>query len=195
MSADDYVAELVANRSPNLPFLRSIRKEKARGTRPWPSSRLIGTGTEPPFELRARLLDKVAELVDENVYGRSDMCLQFAALLTRALARIGISAAAKTGKASYRKQSDQLFTWDHAWVEYDGYVIDGNVDSMCENPKVDEGVDPSPFWGRREDIPDDRRFDFESSTPWVDDEDVDAWWPRLSDWLDAEVVNATDSEP
>jgi len=195
MTADDYVARLVADRAPTLPVLRRIRNEKARGTRPRPSSRMIGDATLPTLELQARLLDKIAELVDENVFGRSEMCLQFAALLAKALTSLGITAAAKRGNARYRKPNGEWFGWNHAWIEYDNCVVDGNVDSMCENPLVDQGVDPSPFWGHRNGIPEDRQYDFASSTSWSGDEDSETWWLRLHDWLKVEILNAARDGP
>jgi hypothetical protein len=194
MSADEYVKQLVAQKAPSLPLLRRIREEKARSIRPCPSARLSGEATRPPGELRARLLDKVAELVDENVFGRSEMCLQFAALLAKALRLQGITAEAKKGRARYVKLVGQWFTWDHAWVEYDDCVVDGNVDTMRENPLVDDGVDPPPFWGCRDEIPDSRQYDFSSCVPWCGDEDVEAWWPRLDEWLRNELGNTAGYE-
>lgn len=189
MSADEYVARLVAAQDPTLALLRRIRREKARAARPRPSTRMLGEMTLPELELRTRLLDKIAELVDENVFGRSEMCLQFAALLARALVFLGIAAEAKRGKASYRKPNGEWFTWDHAWVEYDECVVDGNVDTMRENPVVHQGVDPPPFWGRRDGIPEGRQYDFASSTSWPGDQDSEVWWPRLHEWLNVEVLN------
>ena len=189
ISADEYVKRLVAQKAPSLSLLRRIREEKARAVRPRPSAHLIGEAIRPPRELRARLLDKVADLVDENVFGRSEMCLHFATLLAKALRLQGITAESKKGRARYIKLDGQWFTWDHAWVEYDDCVVDGNVDTMRENPLVDNGVDPPPFWGRSDEIPDNRQYDFSSCVPWDGDEDVEAWWPLLAEWLPDELGN------
>jgi hypothetical protein len=36
--------------------------------------------------------------------------------------------------------------------------IDGNVDSMIENPYVPYGINPSPYWGNIATLPSDRKF-------------------------------------
>ncbi len=52
-------------------------------------------------DVREKLLDKVAALVDENVVGRSDMCLQFANLLNRALVHLKFPSRAVVGIGIY----------------------------------------------------------------------------------------------
>jgi len=201
LSADEYVRQVVIPTGGQpLAELRRIRQEKAQGKRPLPSERMIGEASFPSREVQLKLVDKVAELVDENVFGRSEMCLQFAALLAKALTLLGCDATAKRGTALYRKLGGDWFTWDHAWVEYGECVVDANVDSMRENPLVDKDVDPASFWGQRDRIPDDRRFEFASATSWPGDEDSEYWWPRLEEWLRTEVSRsemgvAISSEP
>ena len=188
LTADEYAKQVVIPAGgPPLAQLRRIRQEKAQGKRPRPSARMIGEASPPQREVQLKLVDKVAELVDENVFGRSEMCLQFAALLAKALTLLGFDATAKRGTARYRKPGGGWFSWDHAWVEYGECVVDANVDSMRENLLVDEGVDPASFWGQRDRIPDDRQIGFASATFWPGDEDSEYWWPRLEEWLRTEV--------
>src|SRR4051812_47351385 len=70
-----------------------IRASKEGGQRRRPSSRAIFVQPGPTPDWRPALLDKVAALVDENVFGRSEMCLQFAALLRSGLYLLGIKAS------------------------------------------------------------------------------------------------------
>jgi transglutaminase superfamily protein len=179
-TVDEFIAMLVdAGESDILERLRRLRSAKAHGLRLMPSARLISTGDSPDVETRRRFVDTVAVLVDENLFGRSEMCIQFAALLARALRGLGISAEARMGRARYRRPDRAWFEWDHAWVVYDDQIVDGNVDSMSENPRVDAGVDPSPFWGPVAALPDDRQIELRRFRRAFEDEDVRAWWPRL----------------
>ena len=59
-----------------------IRKQKKNGERPLPSETLIDNSDLLNSEFRKVLIDKVASLVDENLFGRSEMCQQFAMLLS-----------------------------------------------------------------------------------------------------------------
>ena len=61
---------------------------------------------------RAALLDKVAEMVDENLSGRSEMCLQFAELLNLALRHLGFNSFAVLGTATYLNAKEKrVFQW------------------------------------------------------------------------------------
>lgn len=168
-----------------MEVLRTLRVAKRTGTRPKPSTRLIGEELNFSINDRGMLLDKVAALVDENLFGRSDMCAHFALLLAKALELRGVQAVAKCGKVDYLKPDGTFFSWDHAWVEYDDVVIDGNVDSMVENPHVPSGMLPAPFWGTRDHIPEDRFFQFDSAEVWHGDEDTELWWLRLQPKLNS----------
>lgn len=135
----------------------------------------------PPFKDQKTLLDTIAKLVDENLFGRSEMCIQFALLLSIALCRLGYDAKAYKGKASYLKPDTTWFEWEHSWVIYNDIIIDGNVDSMIENPTIPDGLDPSPYWGKLKDLPNDRKFDLENSKI-IDskiDSDLGIWIPDL----------------
>ncbi len=99
-------------------------------------------------EARAELLDKIAELVDENYAGRSEMCLQLADLLHRALSHLRFPSRRVIGVAIYYDGNNvEIFRWKHAWVRVGEEVIDGNVDSLGENPRVPKLVQLSPYWG------------------------------------------------
>jgi len=138
-------------------LLKTINNQKSSGTRPHPSIRVISMGEVPSEKIRKTLLDICAQLVDENWAGRSEMCIYFAVLMRNALSKIGIDASVHIGEAKYIS-SDKSFTWDHAWVTYDDYIIDGNVDSMIENPMIPIGIDPDPYWGPINILPKDRNF-------------------------------------
>ncbi len=124
---------------------KRIRTQKQEGTRPLPSSSLkdrsaLLTGTQ-----RVKILDTVAALVDKNLFGRSEMCIQFADLLHRALAHLQLPARAVIGTAIYYARGKEVFRWPHAWVRVDKEVIDGNVDSMVEHPLVPATVPVAPY--------------------------------------------------
>ena len=66
---------------------------------------------------REKLLDAVAALVDENYAGRSEMCLQFADLLHRALTHLNFPSRAAVGTARYfSPEGREIYRWLHAWV-------------------------------------------------------------------------------
>ena len=139
---------------------------------------------------RKKLLDTVAALVDENFAGRSDMCLQFAELLDRALSHLKFASRRAVGVASYYgTKGDEIFRWQHAWVRVGGEVIDGNVDCLGENPLVPKTVAVAPYWGPITQVPDDRFLREEHGLPLPPDVDVnDIWWPELEKWIDREIL-------
>src|ERR1039457_98787 len=96
LSVEEYVRRSPAERQTAI---ARIRGEKEAGTRSLPSATLIDRSALLTAEQRRSMLDKVASLVDENVCGRSDMCLQFASLLEHALKYMGLPARAVGGKA------------------------------------------------------------------------------------------------
>jgi hypothetical protein len=139
-------------------------------------------------DARKRLLDKVADLVDENLFGRSEMCMQFADLLTLALTHLELEARAVLGTAIYYSGGNEIFRWSHAWVRVGHEVIDGNVDSLVENPLIPSAVHVAPFWGPITATPSDRRLREEHGKRLPPDSDVlNLWWPELRIWLDKEV--------
>ena len=85
MTADHYL-----ERCPELkPIATEIRRQKEAGERAFPSMVLVDKSSMLTKDVRETLLDKVAALVDENVVSCSDMCLQFANPLNRALLHRG----------------------------------------------------------------------------------------------------------
>jgi hypothetical protein len=129
-------------------MIHKIRNEKAAGTRCLPSTLLVDASLLLTPSHRAALLDSVATLVDQNLCGRSDMCQQSADLLQRALAYLKFPARAAVGTATYYSQDGaNLFSWLHAWVRIGDEVIDGNTDSLFENPTVPKAV-ASPLLGK-----------------------------------------------
>jgi hypothetical protein len=135
---------------------------------------------------RALLIDKVASLVDENVSGRSDMCIQFADLLSRALKHVSISARAALGICIYYQEGKEIFRWKHAWVRAGEEIIDGNVDALDENPLVPPLVKVRPYWGLVNEVPRDRRLREERGATLPPDSDITTiWWPELKAWLDS----------
>jgi hypothetical protein len=109
-----------------------IRQQKVAGNRMRPSTTLLDRSTLLTPRFRGELLEKVAGLVDEDLAGRSEMCVQFADLLWRSLVHLKLPARPAVGTASYYgAQSKQLFQWRHAWVRIGKEVIDGNVDCFA----------------------------------------------------------------
>jgi len=174
------------------PMIRRMRQEKVAGIRPRPSQHLHSTGDSPNLPTRRKLLDKVAALVDENASGRSDMCRQFAVLMKRALVEMGFDAKSFGGRARYNDPDGggRPWEWNHAWVQYGdpAVVVDGNVDTMNENPLVPFSSSPTSYWGPAGQHPD---RSFMNGTPGYDpgDSDIDQiWWPDLKQWLVDEVL-------
>jgi hypothetical protein len=168
-------------------MVEEIRRQKCAGVRSRPSTTLIDRSTVLTKEHRPRLLDAVAALVDENYAGRSEMCLQFADLLHRALTHLQFPSRPVVGWAMYFSPDDQeLFRWKHAWVRIGEEVIDGNVDCLSENPMVPKTVSVSPYWGPFRETPGRRlREDYGAALP-ADTDVSDIWWPDLKAWLDRE---------
>jgi hypothetical protein len=139
--------------------------------------------------MRDKLLDAVAELVDENYAGRAEMCLQFAGLLHRALSHLKFPSRPVVGTAMYYgAKGDEIFRWRHAWVRVGDEVIDANVDCLAENPLVPKTVSVAPYWGPITDLPPDRRLRGEHGAVLPPDVDVDSiWWPELQQWIDREL--------
>lgn len=164
-----------------------IRAEKESGTRSKPSSALIDKSEMLTPTRRKALLDRVALFVDENLAGRSEMCIQFAALLSRGLKHMGFDSKAVTGTATYfSTKGKQVFSWNHAWIRIGREVVDGNSDSLSENIMVPETVHAAPYWGPIKDVP--GRFLHENGYVQDDSDVVNIWWPELKDWLENEFL-------
>lgn len=178
----------------NLPselrdLVYKIREQKRSNNRLIPSSNLVDHSEILSQVERGKLLDKVAELVDENLFGRSEMCSQFANLLNLALNHLGISSKAVLGKAVYySSKGKELFQWEHAWVRIGREVIDGNVDSLFENPRVPKAINIKPYWGPINMTPNDRRLKENRGKTLPDDKDVsELWWPELRSWIEKNI--------
>ena len=131
LSADEFLGHLPP---PFRALVLDIRAQKAAGQRPRPSTRLVDRSALLTPERRRQIVDAVATLVDENVTGRADMCLQFAMLLQRGLAHLGLPARLVLGNGIYSVGDREVFRWRRAWVRVGAEVIDGNVDAVVENP-------------------------------------------------------------
>ena len=166
-------------------IVTKIRNEKKSGQRQYPSARLIDKSSLLTEKLRRGLLDAVAGLVDENLAGRSEMCIQFAILVSQALNYMGMSSRVAVGTAIYYDaEGRKLFQWEHVWVLVGKEVIDGNVDSLYENPKVPKVVDIDPYWGPVTETPADRELSENCNCIVPPDSDVsEIWWPELREWL------------
>jgi hypothetical protein len=185
-SADQYLAM----RPPEVRgLIATIRAEKEEGKRSVPSTSLIDKSVLLTPTKRAALLDRIADLVDENLSGRSDMCLQFATLVHLALTHLNIPNDALEGTAIYFSDSgEEIFRWRHAWVRVGIEVIDGNSDSIGENPKVLPGLNAPPYWGPIKGIT-GRRWREGGGVPPHDDDVQNIWWPELKAWLDGDFRN------
>ena len=185
LSADQYVSRMP---QPIQGIVATIRAAKETDSRPWPSSTLIDYSNILTPGKRVALLNKAAELVDENVAGRSDMCLQFAALLNLSFRHLGFDSRAVSGTATYLSpKGKRVFAWHHAWVRIGREVIDGNTDSLPENIMVPDCVKAAPYWGPIKDIP-GRTL---KQDGYVDDDpDVSGvWWPDLKEWLETDFLD------
>jgi hypothetical protein len=129
LTPEQYFASLSADRQEKI---SAIRRQKVAGVRPRPSVRLNDRSSVLTAEVRQALLDWVAELVDENMFGRSEMCMQFAELLARSLLQFGTRAKGILGEARYYVDGKEVYRWPHAWVRVGNEVVDGNVDSLYE---------------------------------------------------------------
>jgi hypothetical protein len=188
VSVDDWVKRLPAEARL---IVEEIRSQKQAGTRQGPAATLIDRSAIMTKPMRDKLLDAVAALVDENYAGRAEMCLQFAALLQRALSHLNFPSRAAAGTAIYYgAKGEEIWRWQHAWVRIGNEVIDGNVDCLAENPLVPKAVSVAPYWGPIAEVPADRRLRDEQRTPPPDVDVDDIWWPELRDWLDKEFLNS-----
>ena len=69
-------------------------------------------------------------------------------------------------------------------------MIDGNVDSLGENPLVPDEVRVAPYWGPITEVPEGRRLREDSGAALPSDVDADGiWWPELKAWIDVEILN------
>ena len=193
MSADEFLSLAPA---PVQERAQQIRAQKIDGARPRPSARLVDRSALLTPGRRAKILDAVAALVDENLFGRSEMCIQFAGLLQRALVHLDLPARAVVGWAIYYSGGREIFRWQHAWVRVGEEVIDGNVDSLFENPTVPQTVDVAPYWGPIAETPADRRLRADHGQELPSDNDVsEIWWPELRASLDAISIEGVEQPP
>lgn len=89
----------------------------------------------------------------------------------------------------YDENSDELFRWNHAWVRVGEEAIDGNVDSLDENPLVPKAVRVAPYWGPIIKVPKDRRLRKHHGVALPPDVDVEKiWWPELRAWINTEML-------
>jgi len=186
MSVEEYL-----NLAPEIrPLIMEIRRQKESGSRLRPSIPLVDRSRMLTPESRMRLLDKIAALADENYAGRSEMCQQFADLLHRGLTYMQFPSRAVMGTAIYYDaQGKEVFRWNHAWVRVGEEVIDGNVDSLVENPLVPKQLLVSPYWGPITEVPEGRRLRESHGIALPSDVDVDGiWWPELKTWIDKELL-------
>ncbi len=190
MSADEFLS---LARAPVQERARQIRTQKREGSRPRPSASLVDRSALLTPKLRARILDAVAALVDENLFGRSEMCIQFAGLLQHALVHLDLPARTVVGWAIYYSGGREISRWKHAWVRVGAEVIDGNVDCLFENPMVPQAVHIAPYWGPIAETPADRRLREDHGRKLPPDDDVsEVWWPELSASLDAISIEAVE---
>lgn len=178
IDVDNFISNHTTNIQKN--FIIKIREQKEEGKRTRPSTLLLDKSEILTPDIRARLLDEIADLVDENLFGRSDMCIQFAELLSLALNYLKIDARLVLGIAIYYEGVKEIFRWKHAWVRTKDEIIDGNVDSVEENPLVPLIVKIAPYWGKLKELPKDRVLQENRNYPFKADEDVaNIWWPDL----------------
>ena len=174
-----------------------LREEKRRGTRPRPSAALLDDlATVLTPDVRRALIDHIAALVDENLFGRGEMCMQFAELLHLSLGRLKFPSRVVLGTALYFHEGREAHRWGHAWVRVGAEVIDANVDSLSENPFVPPTVRPRPYWGPIDQTPQDRRLIPNLTAALNPDDDVASiWWPELLEWIDRDLLKIAAADP
>lgn len=171
-------------------FIDDIRRQKKMEIRPLPSSKMIDHSQMFQSNNRRTLVDKVASLVDENLCGRSDMCRQYAELMEKSLTYLGYFPRIVIGTASYFDPKGRLkYKWPedgHDWIIVGDELIDGNIDSIIENPAVPGALKVYPYWGKISDIPADRVYvENKLAMKRKPDSDVEnIWWPDLRKWLE-----------
>jgi len=116
-------------------------------------------------EKRKQLLDAIATVLDDHdplKAGRHEMCMHFAILLRDTLNKAGYQAKVFWGIVRYYNNDDRskYFGLHHAWVEVGNEIIDGNADSLINNPIIDPDlcIRPVAFWGIKSHVPEDRAF-------------------------------------
>ncbi len=183
ISVDEYIAMMPAAMRQ---LVSEIRGKKLKGERLLPSRSLIDHSALLTKGHRDDLLDAIAVLVDENYVGRAEMCIQFADLLNRALTHLRFPSRPVVGTAMYYDSAGkEIFRWTHAWVRIGDEVIDGNVDSLSENPVVPDAVCIAPYWGPIAQTPPDRKLREKHGEVLPPDVDVEqTWWPELRNLLD-----------
>jgi len=93
------------------------------------------------------------------LFGRAEMCMQFAELLTCSLAHLHFRARICHWHVYLLcPMATRFFRWQHAWVRVEQEVIDGNIDSLFENPMVPAVVKVFAVLGSRLRHSPDRRL-------------------------------------
>ena len=136
---------------------QKIYKEKIDHKRPKPSDKFIDKGSHLTVEKRKYIIDLAGRLCDEDFGGRSLLCQQFAILVKHMLKKEGLNSTIYTGTVKYFNDSKE-FVWTHFWIEVEDEIIDCNVDSMIDNSLVPAYLEPSNFWGPKNNTPNDRIF-------------------------------------
>jgi|GEM_PF-1563998 len=130
-----------------------IAEQKAKNERPRPSAKLFSLGETPARAVRNVVLDVAAEFTDRharNSGGRGTQGPLFAAFARAVLETQGVTSEVVIGWARYLTPEQKPFEWDYAWLETETDLIDGNADTLGENPMVPENLIRSPYWGPRE---------------------------------------------
>ena len=136
--------------------LQKVLADKKNGVEHKPSLLLIDKSHLLTSDKRKTIIDIAAKYVNQNIYGRNEMCLQFAILVKFLLKEEGISSKIIEGKAKY-SNGNLKHEWNHFWlVTENNDLIDGNIDSLPDNPNPPEGLRPLNYWGALSEIPNDR---------------------------------------
>lgn len=179
-----------------LKMAKKIIEEKQGGKRAKPSQHLeINSADLSDNEIKL-ILDMVGYTSDQVFpLGRSTACIYSAILLRNVLRELyGKDSEAIVGKAYYYdSEGNQKFEWEHGWVEYDTQLVDGNVDSMSENPKVPDDIRPVNYWGLKSSTPKGRKFEKSQA---IDDDWIKAnMTPSEIDELSKNLIDALKEIP
>ena len=132
--------------------VEEIRRQKREGGRSRPSVTLMDRSALMTKPIRGQLLDAVACLVDENYAGRAEMCIQFAALLHRALSQLKFPSRPVVGIAIYygarARGSISMETCGYARCALAMRLLMAMSIRPPENPLVPKSVSVAAYSGR-----------------------------------------------
>ncbi|HSI85830.1 MAG: hypothetical protein ACAI35_07075 [Candidatus Methylacidiphilales bacterium] len=172
-------------------LVEDIRQQKLAGTRPLPSASLIDQSLQLDAATRAALIDKIAQLADESMYGRSEMGIEINTLLVHALDKLGVKSRLAVGNAMYFAEGIEIFRWPYIWVRAGKEILDVNIDVSREHPDFPKYLELKPYWGPAQFVPRDRKLHEDKMVHYMADDlekHTVMWWKDLDAWMKENIV-------